>query len=62
MSIDLGAKIKYIRCIRCGRLLKDAEAKERGYGPICWQKISVDGQLSLFDLDNTAKSLLQTPE
>ena len=62
MSIDLDARIKHIRCIRCGRLLKDAEAKERGYGPICWQKISVDGQLSLFDLDETAESLLRNPK
>lgn len=50
MSIDLDAKIKYIRCIRCGRLLKDAEAKERGYGPICWKKISTNEQIKLFEL------------
>jgi len=25
-------------CNRCGRTLKDAKSKERGYGPKCWKK------------------------
>lgn len=39
---------KYIRCIRCGRLLKDDKSKERGFGPICWEKMSNQKQLPLF--------------
>ena len=41
-------KPKYIRCIRCGRVLKDDESKERGYGPICWEKMSNQKQIPLF--------------
>lgn len=41
-------KPKYIRCIRCGRLLKDDESKERGYGPICWEKMTNQKQIPLF--------------
>ena len=26
------------RCIRCGRKLKNEEAKKLGMGKICWQK------------------------
>lgn len=26
------------RCIRCGRPLKSAESRQRGYGVVCWLK------------------------
>ena len=26
-------------CLRCGRKLKKLQARELGYGPVCWQKI-----------------------
>lgn len=25
-----------MRCKRCGKVLKDVESQERGYGPVCW--------------------------
>lgn len=36
------------RCLRCGRLLKNPEAKERGYGEVCWKKHLQDSQTMLF--------------
>lgn len=26
-------------CLRCGRRLKKLQARELGYGPVCWQKV-----------------------
>jgi len=31
-----------IRCQRCGRALTNPKSIERGYGPVCWQKIEVE--------------------
>lgn len=28
----------FTHCIRCGRILRSYEAKQRGYGVICWEK------------------------
>ena len=28
-------------CLRCGRRLKKLQARELGYGPVCWQKIQI---------------------
>lgn len=28
----------FTHCIRCGRSLRSYEAKQRGYGVICWEK------------------------
>jgi len=28
----------FTHCIRCGRLLRTYEAKQRGYGVVCWEK------------------------
>lgn len=36
------------RCLRCGRILKDPIAQERGYGEICWKKHLADNQTTLF--------------
>lgn len=30
------------RCGRCNRKLKDAQSKERGYGPVCWSRVQED--------------------
>lgn len=27
------------RCLRCGRPLRDADSRRRGYGPVCWEKV-----------------------
>lgn len=29
-------KQEYIKCLRCNRVLKTAQAKKRGYGNHCW--------------------------
>ena len=29
----------YLECGRCGRKLKDSKSRERGYGPVCWEKV-----------------------
>ncbi|WP_164908527.1 DUF6011 domain-containing protein [Halobacillus litoralis] len=29
---------KYLECGRCGRKLIDSKSRERGYGPVCWEK------------------------
>ena len=42
------AKDIHHRCLRCGRILKNPEAQERGYGEICWKKFKTDLQQSLF--------------
>ena len=31
-----------IRCWRCGRPLTNPKSIERGYGPVCWQKIELE--------------------
>ena len=38
----------HTHCLRCGRKLKSQEAKERGYGKICWEKRVLDCQRNLF--------------
>lgn len=38
----------YSKCVRCGRRLRSDEARERGYGKICWKKHLADSQQSLF--------------
>lgn len=35
-------------CLRCGRKLKNPEARERGYGNICYKKVQFTGK-KLFD-------------
>lgn len=31
-------EVLYSRCKRCNRPLKSVEARQRGYGNLCWQK------------------------
>ena len=30
---------EYDRCLRCHRKLKNPEARKRGFGDVCWNKI-----------------------
>lgn len=54
-----------MKCIKCGRELKDPESIARGIGPVCWQRthktsmavhagdpeeIVIPGQMSIFDI------------
>ena len=32
----------YLECGRCGRKLVDAKSRERGYGPVCWEKVQAE--------------------
>ena len=36
------------RCLRCGRRLKDAVSRERGYGDTCYAKKSSEKAIKLF--------------
>ena len=39
-------------CLRCGRLLKSQEARERGFGKICFEKMRKEPQKNhLFDVE-----------
>lgn len=38
----------YYRCLRCGRVLKSEEAKLKGYGKICEQKMQAESHSQLF--------------
>lgn len=37
-------------CRRCGRKLKDAISRERGYGPECWNKLIHESRKKLFEV------------
>ena len=45
---DYSVPEKHSHCIRCGRVLKNPKAQERGYGEICWQKHLSDNQQAFF--------------
>jgi hypothetical protein len=32
----------YEHCLRCGKALSNPKNRERGYGPVCWRKHTVD--------------------
>ena len=36
---EVGMKKEYNYCLRCGRKLKNPEARQLGYGSICYKKI-----------------------
>lgn len=38
----------HTHCLRCGRKLRSIEARMRGYGPICEQKVNTDVTRRLF--------------
>ena len=39
-------------CLRCGRKLKTEDAKIRGYGPVCYEKILSNKQSLLFQKES----------
>ena len=41
-------KKEYEYCLRCGRKLKNKEAREKGYGIICEKKMKVSNKKRLF--------------
>ena len=43
-------KKQYKVCLRCGRKLRSIEAKERGYGRVCWEKRLSDKQQDLLTI------------
>lgn len=45
--------IHFFKCKRCGRTLKDPSSQERGYGPVCLEKVQEDTtkQTDLFDFE-----------
>jgi hypothetical protein len=44
-------------CRRCGRKLRSPEAKERGMGPVCYQKwIAEDNHKKLFNVPSLHSS------
>lgn len=34
-------------CIDCGRPIYDKKSRERGYGPVCWSKLSLADKISI---------------
>jgi hypothetical protein len=36
-----GLVTEYSQCIRCGRPLENPTSRERGFGPVCYQKVLV---------------------
>lgn len=45
-------KIQSSICRRCGRNLKDAISRERGYGPECFRKMAKSGKRKLFEVND----------
>lgn len=37
-EIDTSGQPLYKICRRCGRKLKSLECRQRGYGPVCWER------------------------
>ena len=48
-------------CLRCGRKLKNSQARELGYGKICYRKLMTDYSKKLFSGDylQSSKKLFQ---
>lgn len=43
---------EYNRCLKCNKLLKTKEARNRGYGDCCWKK-------HLIEMRNNSNKLLK---
>ena len=46
-------------CLRCGRKLRNANARELGYGAICFKKLQADGNRQLFETGSNLHSSQQ---
>ncbi len=44
---------EYKYCLRCRRPLKNPEARQRGFGDICWKKMQSSGKNKLFQITKT---------
>lgn len=44
---------EYDKCLRCGRKLKSAENRLRGYGETCWKKVEVKQKKRLFNVSKS---------
>ncbi len=53
---DMLAPKKAVRCIRCGRILKDPQSVKRGYGRVCWKRYNQD--LKKYHEDNRPLSVV----
>lgn len=45
----------YDKCLRCGRKLKNAEARKIGYGKICFTKMIIENHTKRLLLDREQK-------
>lgn len=45
----------FLKCKRCGRVLKDPDSQRVGYGPTCFLKVREDEQIQtdLFDFEGS---------
>ena len=43
-------------CLRCGRKLKNPQARERGYGAVCERKIRISMSKGLFEIPTHLQS------
>ena len=41
-------KPQFTHCLRCGRILKSSESKERGYGKSCAERMQRETKFKLF--------------
>ena len=51
---------EYDRCLRCGRKLKNPDARKLGYGAVCWKKRQASGTKLLLDAVNRRTPTSQT--
>lgn len=42
-------------CLRCGRKLRNPDARQVGYGAVCLRKMKVERSRQLFDADGKEK-------
>lgn len=58
-GVYVGMETEVKLCKRCGRRLRSAESKERGYGKLCWEK-SQKNLKPLFSLTDLGIDKTQT--
>lgn len=50
MLLKDGQEKEHKYCKRCGRQLKNVDAKIKGYGPVCEKKMQTDKKRRLFTI------------